>query len=30
VTLIYYFAISAVRKRAGIDLRWAFRSVPQE
>ncbi len=29
-TLIYYFAISAVRKRAGIDLRWAFRSVPPE
>jgi basic amino acid/polyamine antiporter, APA family len=29
-TLIYYFVISAVRKRAGIDLRWAFRTVPPE
>jgi basic amino acid/polyamine antiporter, APA family len=30
VTLGYYFVISAVRKRAGIDLRWAFRTVPPE
>jgi basic amino acid/polyamine antiporter, APA family len=29
-TLIYYYVISAVRKRAGIDLRWAFRAVPPE
>lgn len=29
-TLIYYYVISAVRKRAGIDLRWAFRTVPPE
>jgi basic amino acid/polyamine antiporter, APA family len=29
-TLVYYFVISAVRKRAGIDLRWAFRTVPPE
>ena len=30
VTLAYYFVISAVRKRAGIDLRWAFQTVPPE
>jgi len=30
VTLGYYFVISAVRKRAGIDLRWAFQTVPPE
>jgi basic amino acid/polyamine antiporter, APA family len=29
-TLVYYFVISAVRKRAGIDLRWAFQTVPPE
>jgi basic amino acid/polyamine antiporter, APA family len=29
-TLVYYFVISAVRKRAGIDLKWAFRTVPPE
>jgi basic amino acid/polyamine antiporter, APA family len=30
VTLVYYFVIASVRKRAGINLSWAFRSVPPE
>jgi basic amino acid/polyamine antiporter, APA family len=30
VTLVYYFVIASIRKRAGINLSWAFRSVPPE